>query len=97
MNPSIIYLRLHSGRVVHEASHFALRYGVSGRGGDIISYVTATESGVCQSITGSRLHVSEGTSDTDSCPQEMGPCLLLLKQVCTECGSTIIPYYITLI
>lgn len=92
MNPSIIYLRLHSGRVVHEGSHFVLRYE-----GNIISYVTATESGVCQSIAGSRLHVSGETSDMDSCPQEMGPCLLLLKQVCTECGSTIIPYYITLI
>lgn len=93
MNPSIIYLRLHSGRVVHEGRHFVFRYG-----GNIISYVTSTESGVCQSIAGSRLHVSgEEMSDTDFCPQEMGPCLLLLKQVCTECGNTIIPYYITLI
>lgn len=92
MNPSIIYLRLHSGRVVHQGSHFVFRYG-----GNIISYVTATESGVCQSIAGRRLHVSEETSDTDFCPQEMGPCLLLLKQVCTECSNTIIPYYITLI
>lgn len=69
----------------------------SDTGGNIISYVTATESGVCQSIAGRRLHVSEETSDMDFCPQEMGPCLLLLKQVCTECSNTIIPYYITLI
>lgn len=37
------------------------------------------------------------TTDMDFCLQEMGPCLLLLTQACTECTNTIILYYITLI
>lgn len=41
MNPSITDLRLHSGRVVHPASHFVFRYGGwVGGGGWWISLVT---------------------------------------------------------
>lgn len=52
---------------------------------------------VCQNLAGRRSHVNAATSDTDFCLKEMGPCLLLFTQPCTECNNTIIPYYIKLI
>lgn len=52
---------------------------------------------VCQNIAGSWSHVNAGTSDMDFCLKEMGPCLLLFTQPCTEFNNTIIPYYIKLI
>lgn len=52
---------------------------------------------VCQNVAGTWSHVNSETSDTDFCLKEMGPCLFLFTQPCTECNNTIIPYYIKLI
>lgn len=50
-----------------------------------------------EAVTMRTLSYKPETSNTDSCKEEMGPCLMMLKQARMECNNTIILYYITLI